>query len=129
MPNAVAITMPDYTVGNYSMLVDDPLEYSSGMFESLKYTDLKKSYTNTLIDISDVNFNTMRKPQTIDQLIQDRSEVPPISITDSKTIFSARDKLECDSSTHRAYTLCKQLESSQIKNARMTGDFYKIVLK
>jgi hypothetical protein len=126
----LSVVVPETASGNYSMLVDDNAEYSSDMFGTLRYTDLKKSYTNTLIDISDTDFKITDKPQTMDQLNKVREvTVSPIPISASKGVFDTRDKLENDISTHRAYALCKQLEQSQDKNARMTCDFYKIVLK
>ena len=126
----LSVVVPETASGNYSMLVEDTAEYSSDMFGTLRYTDLKKSYTNTLIDISDTDFKITDKPQTMDQLNKVReATVPPMPISASKCMFDTRDKLENDISTHRAYALCKQLERSQDKNARMTCDFYKIVLK
>lgn len=128
--NAVSILIPDSPQGNigYSMLVDEPVEYSSGLFNPLQYTDLKKSYTNTLFDISSDTFSTTNKPQTIEQLSHIRKEtVPPITVGESMSVFKARDNTERDISTHRAYVLCKQLEQSQVKNNLMTCDFFKII--
>jgi hypothetical protein len=128
--NIVSIIVPEMVQGNigYSMLVDEPVEYSSGMFTPLQYTDLKRSYTHSLIDISSDTFDIGTKPQSIEQMNQIRkSTVPPISIGESKSMFDARDNAERDISTHRAYILCKQLEQAQMKNHQMTCDFFKII--
>jgi hypothetical protein len=128
--NAVTILTPDIVQGGigYSMLVDDSIEYSSGLFNSLQYTDLKKSYTNTLFDISSDTFNIGDKPQTMEQISKIRQvTVPPIFIGDSKSILKEKENIENDISTHREYVLCKQLEQSQLKNNLMTCEFFKII--
>jgi len=128
--NAVTILTPEVVHGGigYSMLVDDSMEYSSGLFNSLQYTDLKKSYTNTLFDISSDTFQIGDKPQTMEQMAKLRQvTVSPILIGDSKSILKEKENIEKDVSTHRAYILCKQLEQSQIKNNLMTCEFFKII--
>ena len=121
---SIAIMSPDLMTDRvgYSMLDEDPQEFTSGMFGMLQYADLKKSYTHSLFDISEKALLGNTRPETVDQLTQSRGKkIVPLSTQQSQTMLAEHWRNETEISTHRAYRLVKQLENSQIKTAQMTN--------
>ena len=111
----------------YSMLDDMADEFTSGMFGSLQYTDLKKSYTNSMFDISDKDFDLKNnRPQTIDQLVSTRKDyIVQLSVNEGIKILEDQQRVDTEISTQRAYKLFKQLEKSQVKNTQLTNHLLK----
>ena len=112
----------------FSMLDEDPTEFTSGMFDPLQFTDLKQSYTNSLFDISDNEFDVRNnRPQTIDQMRHMREDIPiaMLSIKQSEAIMADQQRAETEISTQRAYRLVRQLEKAQVKNSQLTSQFLK----
>jgi len=121
--------MTNYTTNFGDSLVDDTTEYTSDIFGSLKYNDLKKSYNESLFTISDENHSKLQKYDNIDQLRQSRKSqlLTPLTQEESLHIINNNISLEHDISTQRAYKLAKELESSQLKNIQFTSNFFKIL--
>jgi hypothetical protein len=112
----------------FSMLDEDPTEFTSGMFDTLQFTDLKQSYTNSLFDISDNAFDVRNnRPQTIDQMRHMREDIPISMLTmkQSEAIMADQQRAETEISTQRAYRLVRQLEKAQAKNSQLTSQFLK----
>ena len=110
-------------------LIDEPTEYTSDIFSSLKYNDLKKSYDEPLFTISDENHSKLQKYTNVDQLIQSRKlqSLNPLTQEESLHIMNNTISLDQDISTQRAYKLAKELEKSQLKNIQFTSNFFKIL--
>ena len=110
-------------------LIDDTTEYTSDIFSSLTYNDLKKSYNEPLFTISDENHSKLQKYENIDQLIQSRNSqsLNPLTKEESLHIMNNNVLLEQDVSTQRAYKLAKELEKSQLKNIQFSSNFFKIL--
>jgi hypothetical protein len=110
-------------------LIDDNTEYTSDIFSSLKYNDLKKSYNEPLFTISDENHSKLQKYENLDQLMQSRKSqsLNPLTQEESLNIINNNLSLEQDISTQRAYKLAKELERSQLKNIQFTSNFFKIL--
>jgi hypothetical protein len=109
-------------------LIDEPTEYTSDIFSTLKYNDLKKSYEEPLFNISDEYHSKLQKYNNVDQLIQSRKlqSLNPLTQQESLHIMNNNDALDQDISTQRAYKLAKELEKSQLKNIQFTSNFFKI---
>lgn len=110
-------------------LIDDTTEYTSDIFSSLKYNDLKKSYNEPLFTISDENHSKLQKYENIDHLIKSRKSelLNPLTKEESTQIMNNNILLEHDISTQRAYKLAKELERSQLKNIQFSSNFFKIL--
>lgn len=97
------------------------LSNNSDLFSSLHYQDLKQAHTETLIPITDEDYNNINKFNSINEykLYRDKDEI--------QWKFNDNDgdrglKME-EESTKRAYKLAKQMEESKIKNELFLKEF------
>jgi len=98
---------------NHHTNIDDsaPSLYSSELFSSLPYEDLKKAHTETLISVTSED---ARKEQfsNINDIKQHRDSdlVKPLSIQQANRFLAEKSNLESSESTNRAYRLVRQNE-------------------
>jgi hypothetical protein len=113
-----------------SSLLDQTDDFTSGLFDSMQYTDLKKSYTETIIPVGEEDFQRMPTYRTVDEYQAARN----IDTRDTKALYhehermlSTREEEERKMSDYRAYELARQLEDSEAKNKMFASQFYKIL--
>lgn len=110
-------------------LFDQSDDFTSGLSDSMQYTDLKKSYTETIIPVSEDDFNQMPSYRTIDEYKRARefNTKDPALYRNHESILNSQEEEERKMSNYRAYELTKQLEASQQKNKIFASQFYKIL--
>jgi hypothetical protein len=112
----------------YSQLTEEPSEYTSDMFGTISYADLKRTYTSPWYDVSDSMLDHMNRPKNIGQLTELRkSSITPPTVAQSNAALRASIGEDHDMSTHRAYQLNRELERSQHKNKQFACTFFKIL--
>jgi hypothetical protein len=111
-------------------LLDQPDDFTSGMFDSMQYTDLKKSYTETIIPVGEEDFQRMPTYRTVDEYQAARN----LNTRDIKSMYHEHEKMlnnfaeeERKMSDYRAYELARQLEDSERKNRMFASQFHKIL--
>lgn len=110
-----------------SQLAEEPEEYSSGLFSSLCYTDLKKTYSEQFIPVTEEDYHSKRKYNNVDELIQERGlQTTPLTKAQSEQILNDRSNKDAAQSIHRAYELANQYEKAKIKNTQFSKQFFKI---
>ena len=115
-------------------LWEDTQDFTSDMFSSsgggLGFTDLKKSYTETIIPVGEEEFQNRQKYRTVDEYIQERqglfSNGDPFKNMDHAKMLRQQEMEESKMSEYRIYELSKQLEESKAKNQTFARMFYKI---
>ena len=103
---------------HFDLIRDAPQDYSSSMFGTLQYDDLKKAHTESLIPVTDEDYKNRKQYQNIDELNRERTH--DIIQNKDKWFSSQEEQLkdtqsnETDVNIKRAYKLMNQDE--QIRN-------------
>tara|TARA_B100000524_G_scaffold348475_1_gene253273 strand:+ start:5459 stop:6355 length:897 start_codon:yes stop_codon:yes gene_type:complete len=104
-----------------------PSNYSSGLFSSLPYEDLKKAHTETLIPVTTEDARK-EKFSSINDLQQHRASIDsqPISIQQSNRFLAERAQFEDSLNTQRAYRLARQSEQAELIQQKFQSHFKHI---
>jgi len=96
---------------------DAPEHYSSDLFSSLPYEDLRKAHTETVIPVTMEDYQSVKKFKDVNSYKQYRSsqDTTPLSETQAQDFLNNKYKLQEKETTERAYKLAKQLEESKAK--------------
>ena len=102
----------------YELLDSEVTEYSSGLFSSLAYDDVKKVHTETVIAVTNDDLNNRKKYSNIEQLKNERNrqKIEPATMQESRQYLENKSQFENNISTNRAYELAKQYEKNKEKN-------------
>ena len=94
---------------------DRPEDYSSNIFSSLNYEDLKKAHRESLIPVTHQDFLEKEKFSSLNHLQQSRNnqETTPLSLSQSKDFLNKRNKTVEEINTTRAFKLAKQAEEAK----------------
>lgn len=114
---------------NASSLTGGPLEnYSSGLFSSVPYQDLKQAHVESVIPVTKEDYNSVPKFNNINEYVSYRNnqDTTPLSELQSMEYLNRRNQLEDTESSKRAYELAKQTELAKEKNKSFWGGIMKI---
>lgn len=91
---------------------EQPTVYSSDIFSNLKYDDLKKAYTETVVPVTDEDYANVRKFKNTDDYKKFRSSqnLVPLSEKQALQYLESKEKIENTESTIRGYKLAEQSE-------------------
>jgi hypothetical protein len=100
-------------------LIGGGMDYGSGLFDSLQYEDLKTAYTQTLIPVTEEDYDNRQKFHSVNELqsFRESQDTQPISEQQQMEYLNRRNKIDEEESVRRAYELMKQTEESEKKNA------------
>jgi hypothetical protein len=97
-----------------------PKDYNSGLFSSLAYQDLYQAHTETVIPVTDEDYENVRKFGSVDEYKRHRDvekrNMKPLSEMEAKQFLSQKSQKEEEQSVRRAYELAKQSEIAKQKN-------------
>ena len=101
--------------GGYSLTRDKPLEYSSDIFSKLKYEDLKKAHTETLIPVTKDDMEMRPKFSDLDSYKRHRSsdKISPLSLNEARNYLSKKAEEEGKVNMCRAFKMYKQDEDME----------------
>lgn len=107
-----------------------PSEYSSDMFGSLKYEDLHKAHTETLIPVTMEDYRNVKKFKNVNEYNNYRNsqDTTPLSELQAQQYLRNKEKLDETQSTQRAYKLAKQMEDAERKQQNFWGHVMNITL-
>lgn len=116
----------DDTISTFSgsMLGDSTgANFSSQLFSGLAYQDIKQAHTETVIPITDQDYNMVKKFNNVEEYSRYRNEQnsAPLSEEESIAIMNKRVKEEDVMTTNRAYYYAKQQEEVAKKNTLFWG--------
>ena len=109
------------------LLEDDNCNaFNSSMFSNLQYQDLYQAHTETVIPITDDDYNAVPKFANIDEYKTHRSKqnTVPLSNNESLQIINNKTREDDSKSARRAYQLAQQCELDEQKNK----DFWNNIL-
>jgi hypothetical protein len=124
------IQSPTVYSSSGSSLLDQSDDFTSGLFDNMQYTDLKKSYTETIIPVGEEDFQQMPTYSSVEQYQRARNNFnakDPTVYRDHHTILNTQQEEERRMSNYRAYELARQLEQSEQKNKAFLSQFHKIL--
>ena len=115
--------------GYYGLGREAPQEYSSGLFSSLQYEDLKKAHTETVIPVTAEDFESRRKYASTNEM-QTFRDIERMNYNYSKeahiTKLDRETAIQVEQDMQRAYRLAKQDEIVREINKRFNSEFYQL---
>ena len=96
----------------YDLTRDKPDEYSSDIFSNLRYEDLKKAHTETVVPVTMEDYHTRPKFDSVDSYKRHRESNNPdmVSLSQSKMMLKERNMRNDKINTERAFRLIKRDE-------------------
>jgi len=115
--------------GYYGLGREAPQEYSSGLFSSLQYEDLKKAHTETVIPVTAEDFDNRRKYTSTNEMQMFR-DIDKTNYNYTKefqtTQLDRETALQVEQDMQRAYRLAKQDEIVREINKRFNSEFHQL---
>ena len=112
-----------------SNILDGPQEnYTSDMFSSVGFQDLKQAHVESVIPVTNDDYKNVPKFRSVNDYVTHRNtqNTTPLSEIQAQQYLAQREKQESSMSTRRAYELAKQTEVAQEKNKAFWGGIMKI---
>tara|TARA_A100001011_G_C14286767_1_gene834125 strand:- start:1573 stop:2457 length:885 start_codon:yes stop_codon:yes gene_type:complete len=110
------------SIGNVNELDNSKPEcYSSNLFSKLQYDDLKKTYTETVVPVTNQDYENRQKFNNVNQLTNFRNNqnLDPISKRQAEIFLKNKEELEDQKNIELAYKLTKQSEESEKANIKL----------
>jgi hypothetical protein len=104
----------------------DKLEcYNSSIFSKLNYEDLKRAHTETVVPVTEEDYEKKMKFNNMDDLIKYRgvTRKEPLSIKESKDYLKEKEESSSKTNMNRAYKLLKRDEELEQVNEKWWKNF------
>ena len=117
--------------GGYDLTRERPQEYSSGIFGNLRYEDLKKAHTETVIPVTEEDYYNTKRFNTINELqtFRDQSRrdsYKQTSKAEQEHIYNTTRMRQEEEDTRRAFILAKQDEISRDIHKKLYSDIFRL---
>ena len=117
--------------GGYDLTRERPQEYSSGIFGNLRYEDLKKAHTETVIPVTEEDYYKTRRFNTVNELQtfrdQTRRDMHRMTTKEEQEhIYQQSRMRQEEEDTRRAFILAKQDEISRDIHKKLYSDIFRI---
>jgi hypothetical protein len=105
------------SAGASDLIGDTPESYGSDLFSNLKYEDLRKAHTESVVPVTIEDYNNTKKFKNVNDYKDYRNSqsATPLSEIQAREYLNNKNKMEDKETTERAYKLAKQLEESNKK--------------
>ena len=115
--------------GYYGLGREAPQEYSSGLFSSLQYEDLKKAHTESVIPVTAEDFMNRKKYTSVNemQMFRDMEKTQyDFSRQTHTTKLDQATALQVEQDMQRVFRMAKQDEIARDINAKFKSEFFQI---
>ena len=117
--------------GGYDLTRGRPQEYSSGIFGNLRYEDLKKAHTETVIPVTEEDYYKTKRFNNINELqtFRDQSRRDlhkQTSKSQQEEIYQQTKMRQEEEDTRRAFILAKQDEISRDIHKKLYSDMFRL---
>jgi hypothetical protein len=117
--------------GGYDLTRERPQEYSSGIFGNLRYEDLKKAHTETVIPVTEEDYYKTKRFNNINELqtFRDQSRrdsYKQTSKAEQEHIYQQSKMRQEEEDTRRAFILAKQDEISRDIHKKLYSDIFRL---
>lgn len=116
-------------VGGYDLTRERPQEYSSGIFGNLRYEDLKKAHTESVIPVTEDDYQNVKKFRNVNELQTFRDVNRRdfrVSETEQQTAYNRTKTMQEEEDTRRAFILAKQDEISRDIHKKLYSDIFRL---
>lgn len=117
-------------IGNtYDLTRERPQEYSSGLFGNLRYEDLKKAHTESVIPVTEEDYHNTKQFRNVNELqsFRDMSKREfKMNETNHKILYNKTKISQEEEDTRRAFILAKQDEISRDIHKRLYNDMFRL---
>ena len=102
----------------YDLSSDAPNTYDSNMFSNLQFQDLHQAHVNSVIPVTDEDYNSKQKFNNITEFIDHRNgqDIKPLSESQAMQYLNKRNNKDDETAVRRAYQLAKETEQAKQKN-------------
>jgi len=99
----------------------EPESYSASVFSKLAYDDVKIAHTETVIPVSNNDYEKIQKFNNIGSLreFRNRQNLKPMSKQEAENQLIRNNSIEDEKNTQLAYRLTKQAEESEKANTKL----------
>ena len=114
--------------GGYSLDRSDTEEFSSDIFSKLGFDDLKKAHTETVIPVSNDDFENRVKFDNVESYKNYRNEqnTKALSLEQSKNYLKERENMSGRQDTQRVYNMLKQDENARAANKKWWASLQRL---
>jgi hypothetical protein len=117
--------------GGYDLTRERPQEYSSSIFGNLRYEDLKKAHTETVIPVTEEDYYNTRRFNSINELqtFRDQSRrdlYKQTSRAEQEQLYRQSKMRQEEEDTRRAFILAKQDEISRDIHKKLYSDIFRL---
>ena len=114
--------------GASNLTGDSPECFSSDLFSSLQYEDLKKAHVESVIPVTMEDYNNVKKFNNLNEynIYRNSQNNVPLSEIQAAEYLNNKNKQEEIQTTNRAYKLAKQLEETNKNQSNFWGSITKI---
>lgn len=114
--------------GASNLTGDSPEYFSSDLFSSLQYEDLRKAHVESVIPVTMDDYTNMKKFKNLNEYNNYRNtqDIVPLSEVQAAEYLNNKNKYEEIQTTNRAYKLAQQLEASNNNQKIFWGSVMKI---
>jgi hypothetical protein len=97
---------------------DAPQTYDSGLFSGLGFQDLYKAHTETVIPVTEEDYENKQKFRSVNeyQSYRNNQDTKPLSEQQAMQYLNQKNEKEEEKAVRRAYELAKQTELAKQKN-------------
>jgi hypothetical protein len=116
--------------GHFDLTRDKPEYYSSALFSSLQYEDLKKAHVESVIPVNNDDYLARPKFKSVLELQADPTynDTKPLSLSQAKDYLQQRQSYQAQNDVQRAYKLAKQDEVVRKANQGWMSGFKQIAM-
>jgi len=103
---------------------EGPGEFNSDLFSRLPFQDLQKAHTETVIPVTDEDYNNVPKFKNVNEYLNHRNkaDIKPLSEQQSQQYLNQQNDRESEKAVRRAYELAKQSEIAKQKSQSFWGN-------
>ena len=116
--------------GQFDLTRDKPDYYTSPLFSSLQYEDLKKAHVESVIPVTHDDYLARPKFKNVLEMQADPryNDTKPLSLSQAKDYLQQKESFQAQNDVHRAYKLAKQDEISHKANQGWMSGFKQITM-
>ena len=114
--------------GHFDLTRDKPEYYTSALFSSLQYEDLKKAHVESVIPVTHEDYLARPKFKNVLEMQADPvyNDTKPLSLDQAKDYLQQRQSYQAQNDVQRAYKLAKQDEVARKANQGWMSGFKQI---
>ena len=107
---------------------DKPDLYNSNIFSKLKYEDLRRAHTETVVPVTQEDFDSVKQFNNVDEYIRHRNvtNMKPLDKQEAQNYLNKRDDESNNKSMRRAYKLIKREEEMELAQEKWWKNFKRL---